>query len=49
VDGFVIMKPRELEMSCENYLGLIIQSCAYVFICHSSYFKYHLFYFWLET
>jgi hypothetical protein len=45
VDEFVIMKPCELEMSYKNYLGLIIQSCAYIFICHFSYFKYPLFYF----
>jgi hypothetical protein len=33
MDGFVIIKPCELEMSYENYLGLIILSCAHVFIC----------------
>jgi hypothetical protein len=49
MDGFVITKPCELEMSYENYLGLIIQSCVHVFICPSSYFKYPLFYFWMET
>ena len=33
MDEFVIMKPRELEMSYENYLGLIINHMPmYLFV-----------------
>ena len=50
MDGFVIMKPHEFENElCKLFRLDHLIMYAYVFICSSSYFKYLLFYFWMET